>query len=158
LNTRRAAGRGPFGGGGNGGGGRDFIAHLSRRSSGFLRGGIIFAHDRGEIQVFHLRRLIPRMTAARAFQSAALLSQQFCRDFKMRRAIGAGDAHPFTQAPRQNEADFSHPRVKKYGLPDRLRYGEFFIVHMSTLIGAKHRSDLGFPADLQVRSGLKTGD
>jgi hypothetical protein len=80
--------------GGNGGGRRDFIADLSARL--LLRLGVVLAHDRGEIEIFNLRRLIPGVAAACAFQSAALLSQQLCWDFKMRRTARAGYAHSTT--------------------------------------------------------------
>jgi len=55
--------------------------------------GVFLAHDGGEVHGFDLRGLIPGMAAARAFQSTALLAQQLGRDFKMRRAAWAGDAH-----------------------------------------------------------------
>ena len=83
-----------------GGGRGDFIAHphaaATGRGCGFRLLSVVFPHDRREIEGFHLSRLIPGVSTARAFQSAAFLSQQFCRDFEMGRATGTGDTHSTT--------------------------------------------------------------
>ncbi len=73
----------------------NFTADLSDRG-GLRLLGVVLAHDRSEIQILDLRRLVPGMAAGGAFQRAAFLPEQLCRDFKVRCAIRAGDTHSFT--------------------------------------------------------------
>jgi hypothetical protein len=80
---------------GNLGLGRHFIADLATSSGlGFL--GVVVAHDRSEIEIVDLRRLVPGMAARRAFQRAAFLAQQLRRDLKVRCAIRTGNPHSST--------------------------------------------------------------
>ena len=95
--------------------GRGLRARAAARGGLFGLGDVFLAHDLGEIELLHLRRLIPGMAATRAFQRAAFLPQKLCRQLKRSCAVRTRYSHL---------SPYPHD-------------GSFFIVQDTVLMGAK---------------------